>query len=54
MTAIRFAATTLLVPLAAFAQVPAGWAEFTKTFQAYADSDQVVGASVETALDLLR
>jgi len=29
-----------------FAQAPAAWAEFTRTFQAYADSDQVVGASV--------
>jgi CubicO group peptidase (beta-lactamase class C family) len=30
----------------ASAQTVAGWTEFTRTFQAYADSDQVVGASV--------
>jgi CubicO group peptidase (beta-lactamase class C family) len=28
------------------AQAPAGWPEFTRAFQAYADSDKVVGASV--------
>jgi CubicO group peptidase (beta-lactamase class C family) len=28
------------------AQVPAGWPEFTRAFQAYVDSDKVVGASV--------
>src|SRR5689334_12825498 len=28
------------------AQVPAGWPEFTHAFQAYVDSDKVVGASV--------
>ncbi|HVE33225.1 MAG TPA: serine hydrolase domain-containing protein [Gemmatimonadaceae bacterium] len=32
------------VPVAA--QAPAGWPEFTRAFQAYADSDKVVGASV--------
>jgi CubicO group peptidase (beta-lactamase class C family) len=36
----------LFVPMLGESQAPAGWAEFTKTFQAYADSDQVVGASV--------
>ncbi len=39
-------AVLLLAPLVAAAQAPAGWAEFTRTFKAYADSDQVVGASV--------
>src|SRR5262249_6213710 len=34
------------LPSLATAQLPAGWAPFTKTFQAYVDSDQVVGASV--------
>src|SRR6185369_9651837 len=28
------------------AQAPAGWQDFTRTFQAYVDSDRVVGASV--------
>jgi CubicO group peptidase (beta-lactamase class C family) len=46
MTALRYVATALLLPAAALAQAPAGWTDFTKTFQAYADSDQVVGASV--------
>lgn len=46
MTALRLFAIAFLVPSAALAQAPAGWEEFTKTFQAYADSDQVVGASV--------
>lgn len=36
----------LAIPVVAPSQVPATWPEFTKTFQAYADSDQVVGASV--------
>ena len=36
----------LLVPATSMAQAPPSWAEFTRTFQAYADSDQVVGASV--------
>ena len=41
-------ATVLLLagPVTAAAQAPAGWGEFTKTFQAYVDSDYVVGASV--------
>lgn len=36
----------VLAPTIGAAQAPPTWAEFTKTFQAYADSDQVVGASV--------
>jgi CubicO group peptidase (beta-lactamase class C family) len=40
------AALFLAGPVAAVAQAPAGWAEFTRTFQAYVDSDYVVGASV--------
>ena len=40
------AATILLAPVIAPAQAPQGWSEFTRTFQAYVDSDQVVGASV--------
>lgn len=39
-------ALVLLAPALSVAQAPAGWAEFTRTFKAYADSDQVVGASV--------
>jgi CubicO group peptidase (beta-lactamase class C family) len=39
-------ALILLVPTVGAAQAPASWTEFTKIFQAYADSDQVVGASV--------
>jgi CubicO group peptidase (beta-lactamase class C family) len=38
--------TMLAIPVLASGQAPAAWAEFTKTFQAYADSDGVVGASV--------
>ena len=33
-------------PIAGGAQAPAGWGEFTRTFQTYVDSDYVVGASV--------
>ena len=40
------AITMLLLPALAAGQEPARWAEFTRVFQAYADSDQVVGASV--------
>lgn len=40
------AALALLAPALVAAQAPAGWADFTRTFQAYADSDGVVGASV--------
>src|SRR5688572_27835039 len=36
----------LTLPSAASAQAPPSWNDFTKTFKAYADSDQVVGASV--------
>ena len=39
-------AAVSIVPALAAAQAPAGWADFTKTFKAYADSDQVVGSSV--------
>ena len=39
-------ALVLLAPAITLAQAPAGWADFTRTFKAYADSDQVVGASV--------
>ena len=39
-------AIALLAPALAAAQAPPAWADFTKTFKAYADSDQVVGASV--------
>jgi len=48
MIAIRHfaAALALVVPSLATAQAPPPWAQFTRTFQAYADSDQVVGASV--------
>ena len=48
MIATRHLATalTLFVPSFATAQAPPPWAQFTRTFQAYADSDQVVGASV--------
>jgi CubicO group peptidase (beta-lactamase class C family) len=43
---ILAAATVLLVPVSGGAQAPSGWPEFTRAFQADADSDQVVGASV--------
>ena len=36
----------LVVPVGAKGQAPPAWAEFTRTFQAYVDSDRVVGASV--------
>jgi len=36
----------LVAPVVAFAQAPAAWPTFTRTFQAYVDSDRVVGASV--------
>ena len=41
----RSAAALFLAPALA-AQAPASWSAFTKTFQAYVDSDRVVGASV--------
>ena len=40
------AALVLVAPSLATAQAPPPWAQFTRAFQAYADSDQVVGASV--------
>ena len=40
------AALTFVAPAIATAQAPPAWAGFTRTFQAYADSDKVVGASV--------
>ena len=48
MPTIRFRATLALLalPAIAAAQAPAGWPAFTKTFQAYADSDRIVGSSV--------
>ena len=47
MKPFSFIAAALLgVSTVARAQAPQGWADFTKTFQAYVDSDQVVGASV--------
>jgi CubicO group peptidase (beta-lactamase class C family) len=36
----------LIAPAVARAQAPAAWTEFTRNFQAYTDSDHVVGASV--------
>lgn len=42
----RSVAALCLAPALAGAQAPAGWSEFTKTFQSYVDSDHVVGASV--------
>lgn len=39
------AALLLLGPAALRAQAPAAWTDFTRLFQAYVDSDQVVGAS---------
>jgi CubicO group peptidase (beta-lactamase class C family) len=39
-------ALLILVARAGAAQAPASWTEFIRTFQAYADSDEVVGASV--------
>src|SRR3954470_23507589 len=40
------AALLIAAPLVAAAQTPATWPAFTRTFQAYVDSDRVVGASV--------
>ena len=39
-------AALAVVPATAVAQAPPSWAAFTRTFQAYVDSDRVVGASV--------
>jgi CubicO group peptidase (beta-lactamase class C family) len=47
MKIFRLVATLLVGgPVVVSAQAPAGWSEFTRTFQAYVDSDYVVGASV--------
>jgi CubicO group peptidase (beta-lactamase class C family) len=47
MTLSRYlTALALLAPTIGTAQEPQPWAEFTRTFQAYVDSDHVVGASV--------
>jgi CubicO group peptidase (beta-lactamase class C family) len=46
IAAPRLIALLLLAPASGLAQQPANWAEFTRTFQAYVDSDRVVGASV--------
>ncbi len=47
MTRLRYAVALLAaIPAAAVAQLPAAWPAFTKAFQAYVDSDRVVGASV--------
>ncbi|HEY7394927.1 MAG TPA: serine hydrolase domain-containing protein, partial [Gemmatimonadaceae bacterium] len=42
----RLCLALLTLPVAAGAQAPAAWPQFAKLFQSYADSDQVVGASV--------
>ncbi|MEA3247847.1 MAG: serine hydrolase domain-containing protein [Gemmatimonadota bacterium] len=49
VAAAVFAACVL--PGGAAAQAPAGWDAFTKVFQAYADGDKVVGASVVAVRD---
>jgi CubicO group peptidase (beta-lactamase class C family) len=46
LPALAASATILAAPLRA--QTPAGWNDFKKLFQAYVDSDKVVGASVIT------
>src|ERR687888_2815406 len=43
------AAALAVLPTLAASQTPAGWSAFTRTFQAYVDSDKVVGASVVLA-----
>jgi CubicO group peptidase (beta-lactamase class C family) len=43
---LRLLATVLLAAAPASAQAPAQWAEVTRVFQSYVDSDKVVGASV--------
>jgi CubicO group peptidase (beta-lactamase class C family) len=42
----RLSALILVLPATGSAQAPPAWADFTRTFQAYVDSDYVVGASV--------
>jgi len=53
MVSFRIPVSTVLlvVPVLAAAQVPAAWPAFTRTFQAYVDSDRVVGASVVVMKD---
>ena len=49
MTAVRavlLATFFVAVPAATRAQAPTNWPAFTRAFQAYVDSDRVVGASV--------
>jgi CubicO group peptidase (beta-lactamase class C family) len=46
MRSILLVAATTLISLAARAQAPAGWNDFTKLFQSYVDADKIVGASV--------
>lgn len=41
----------LAAPTPALAQAPQGWAQFTKMFQTYVDSDGVVGATVVAVRD---
>ena len=44
--AALYAAAALAAITPARAQAPKSWPEFTRAFQAYVDSDHVVGASV--------
>jgi hypothetical protein len=44
------AVAATMVSLPARAQAPAGWNDFTKLFQSYANNDRVVGASVVVLL----
>ena len=41
-----FSAAAFAITAIARAQAPAGWPSFVKTFDAYVDSDRVVGASM--------
>ena len=43
---LRVLISALIAAVPASAQVPSGWTDLTKAFQAYVDSDKVVGASV--------
>jgi len=43
---LRALISALIAAVPASAQVPSGWTDLTKAFQAYVDSDKVVGASV--------
>ena len=53
MTAYRIAlvATIAMTPSLAASQTPPSWPAFTRAFQAYVDSDKVVGASVVLVKD---